>query len=164
LMANSCWAGIEVPRNECVWLNGHYGNEIKCDGNQVVVGACGAGRYGDCPGDSWHQLLCCTLPNFYYGHCMKYGSAHGELNSCLSHGNVPYLLEGMIMIFINVCVRSNFNLIFLIGTCGSGAELDCDGYSVGNDCCEGHLFSGWYSNIIFILPSLPKKIQVFFYF
>ena len=64
-----------------------------------------AGRYGDCPGDSWHQLLCCTLPNFYYGHCMKYGSAHGELNSCLSHGNVPYLLEGMLIIFINVCVR-----------------------------------------------------------
>ena len=39
--ANFCWGGIEVPRNECVWLNGHYGNEIKCDGNQVVVGACG---------------------------------------------------------------------------------------------------------------------------
>ena len=31
LMANSCWAGIEVPRNECVWLNGHYGSEIKCE-------------------------------------------------------------------------------------------------------------------------------------
>ena len=56
-----------------------------------------AGRYADCPGDAWHQLLCCTLPNFYYGHCMKYGSAHGELNSCLSHGNVPYLLEGMLV-------------------------------------------------------------------
>ena len=40
-LANFCWGGIEVPRNECVWLNGHYGNEIKCDGNQVVVGACG---------------------------------------------------------------------------------------------------------------------------
>ena len=38
-----------------------------------------------------------ALPNFYYGHCMKYGSAHGELNSCLIHGNVPYLLEGMLI-------------------------------------------------------------------
>ena len=23
-LANFCWGGIEVPRNECVWLNGHY--------------------------------------------------------------------------------------------------------------------------------------------
>ena len=147
LKANFGRAGIDVPKTECAWINGDYGKEIKCDGNQVVIGACGwvstkymlfvyfmmkiyyqctfrAGRYADCPGDHWHQLLCCTMPDFYFGHCAKYGTGHGELNSCLSHGVDYYLLEG---------------------TCGSGAELDCDGYSVINDCCEGHLITGNYS-------------------
>ena len=85
---------------------------------QVVVGACGAGRYADCPGKTWHEILCCPLPGFYFGHCFEYGTEHGKPNSCLDHGEIPTLLEG---------------------TCGSGAELDCDGYSVINSCCEGHL-------------------------
>ena len=70
-------------------------------GDQVVVGACGAGRYADCPNDSWHQILCCSLPEFYYGHCFSYGSEHGKTNSCLEHGEIPTMLEG---------------------TCGSGKE------------------------------------------
>ena len=74
---------------------------------------------------------------------MKYGSAHGELNSCLSHGNVPYLLEGM-LIHSSIIVCTIIFQYFFEGTCGSGSELDCDGYSVVNDCCEGHLFSGWW--------------------
>ena len=41
LKANSSKAGIDVPKTECAWINGDYGKEIKCDGNQVVVGACG---------------------------------------------------------------------------------------------------------------------------
>ena len=41
LKAHSSEAGIEVPKTECAWINGDYGKEIKCDGNQVVVGACG---------------------------------------------------------------------------------------------------------------------------
>ena len=63
------------------------------------------------------------MPGFYFGHCDKYGTGHGELNSCLSHGVESYILEG---------------------TCGSGAQLDCDGYSVINDCCEGHLVTGMH--------------------
>ena len=86
-----------------------------------------AGRYGDCPGGSWTQLQCCTMPNFYYGHCDKYRSGHGELNSCLTHGVETYILEG---------------------TCGSGANNNCDGDSVINDCCEGHLVTGIHSNIL----------------
>ena len=59
-----------------------------------MVGACGAGRYADCPEDSWHQIKCCTLPEFYSGHCFSYGSEHGKSNSCLEHGEVPTMLEG----------------------------------------------------------------------
>ena len=60
----------------------------------MAVGACGAGRYADCPNDSWHQILCCTLPDFYFGNCFSYGSEHGKPNSCLEHGEVPTMLEG----------------------------------------------------------------------
>ena len=41
LLFEQIWCGIDVPRNDCVWISGDYGKEIKCDGNQVVVGACG---------------------------------------------------------------------------------------------------------------------------
>ena len=41
LLFEQIWCGIDVPRNDCVWISGDYGHEIKCDGNQVVVGACG---------------------------------------------------------------------------------------------------------------------------
>ena len=30
----------------------------------------------------------------------------------------------------------------LEGTCGSSGTLDCNGYSVENHCCEGHLITG----------------------
>ena len=63
-------------------------------GDQVAVGACGAGRYADCPNESWHQILCCTLPDFYFGNCFSYGTEHGKPNSCLEHGEVPTMLEG----------------------------------------------------------------------
>ena len=69
-------------------------------GDQVVVGACGSGRNPDCPNDSiyydnsYHQILCCTIPEFNWNHCESYGSEHGVLNSCLEHGEVPTILEG----------------------------------------------------------------------
>ena len=69
-------------------------------GDQVVVGACGSGRWADCPNDSiyydnsYHQILCCTIPEFNWNHCESYGSEHGVLNSCLEHGEVPTILEG----------------------------------------------------------------------
>ena len=77
-------------------------------GDQVVVGACGSGRNPDCPNDSiyydnsYHQILCCTVPEFNWNHCESYGSEHGVPNSCLDHGAVPTILEG---------------------TCGSGNSL-----------------------------------------
>ena len=117
---SATWCGIIVPRDHCTWLNGHYGNELKCDGDQVVVGACGGGRNPDCGGYNT-QLLCCSLPMFYYSNCEKFGVHHGELGSCLDHGDLPLMLEG---------------------SCGSGEQEDCDGFSVVNDCCEGHMATG----------------------
>ena len=32
--------------------------------------------------------------------------------------------------------------MILEGTCGSSATLDCNGFSVQNNCCEGHLLTG----------------------
>ena len=32
--------------------------------------------------------------------------------------------------------------MILEGTCGSRATLDCNGFSVQNHCCEGHLHTG----------------------
>ena len=32
--------------------------------------------------------------------------------------------------------------MILEGTCGSSDTLDCNGYSVENRCCEGHLITG----------------------
>ena len=59
-----------------------------------MVGACGAGLFPDCPLESWHQILCCTLPYFSYGHCSTYGSDHGAPNNCLDHGEMATMLEG----------------------------------------------------------------------
>ena len=41
MVANHTFAGIDIPRDNCIWLNAHHGSEIKCDGNEVAVGACG---------------------------------------------------------------------------------------------------------------------------
>ena len=41
MMANLIFAGITIPKNNCKWLDGGYGIEVKCDGNEVAVGACG---------------------------------------------------------------------------------------------------------------------------
>ena len=81
-------------------------------GDQVAVGACGAGRYADCPNESWHQILCCTLPDFYFGNCFLYGSEHGKPNSCLDHGEGPTMLEG---------------------TCGSGTVMSVMSWSFSLD-------------------------------
>ena len=63
-----------------------------------LVGACGGGKNADCDG-YWAEILCCSLPIFYYSYCEKVGSHHGELNSCLDHGDMPLLLEGSVTRF-----------------------------------------------------------------
>merc|ERR1711963_864232 len=63
-------AGIEIPRDNCRWLTAPDWNTVlKCDGNEVVVGACsGGGGWGhkDCPGGTVHELHCCAVPEYYY--------------------------------------------------------------------------------------------------
>ena len=78
-------AGIEIPNDGCYWLSGAYGIDLKCDQDHVIVGACGAGREPDCPDISWQQILCCSVPIFYFGGCITHGSYHGQRNTCLEY-------------------------------------------------------------------------------
>ena len=50
-----------MPVRQCV--------QCRCDGDQLVVGACGGGFNNDCPGGEFSLLECCNVPEFYYGHC-----------------------------------------------------------------------------------------------
>ena len=55
--------GIEIPRDDCQWRAGGLGNMAnRCDGDQVVVGACRSGFNNDCPG----------LGNFYRNKIFKF--------------------------------------------------------------------------------------------
>ena len=51
-----------------------------------------SGSDADCSQNTYHQLRCCVVPEFYHGHCEKFGTDHGVPNSCLDHGNL--ILEG----------------------------------------------------------------------
>ena len=62
-----------------------------------------SGENPDCPNNVHHQLQCCAVPEYYYGHCESFGTDHGVPNSCLDHGNL--ILEGTWW--------SNNNLLFL---------------------------------------------------
>ena len=51
-----------------------------------------SGENPDCPNNVHHQLQCCAVPEYYYGHCESFGTDYGVQNSCLDHGNL--ILEG----------------------------------------------------------------------
>ena len=65
-------SGIVIPRDHCTWLEGGYSVELKCDGDQIVVGACGSGENGDCANGIYTKLLCCSFPFYYYSNCNNY--------------------------------------------------------------------------------------------
>ena len=67
----------------------HFGEDLKCGGGEVAVGACSSGRNEDCPGvetvnryfsrsrylecipligSSAHTLKCCEVAGLSYGH------------------------------------------------------------------------------------------------
>ena len=52
-----------------------------------------SGGNEDCPNNVSHQLQCCAVPEYYYGHCESFGTDYGIPNSCLDHGNL--ILEGI---------------------------------------------------------------------
>ena len=52
--------GIKIPRDECEWRQGGLGDMAnRCDGDMLVVGACGSGFNNDCPGN-----YCSILSSF----------------------------------------------------------------------------------------------------
>ena len=48
--------GIKIPRDDCEWRAGGEGDMAnRCDGDQLVVGACGSGFNADCPGTNLNK-------------------------------------------------------------------------------------------------------------
>merc|ERR1719348_2669665 len=113
--------GIDIQRDKCRWLTAHeWETELKCDGNEVVLGVCSGGGGGgnkDCPENSVHQLLCCAMDDYYYSGCNIYGSNWGQPIDCRDYGHGK-VLEG---------------------ACASGENHDCHGHANLADCCNGHL-------------------------
>merc|ERR1711872_128729 len=118
LLASPLYCGITIPQDECRWMVAtDFGTELKCDGNEVAVGACSGGRNRDCPGNSVHQLKCCAVPDYYYSGCNTFGAKYGVNQDCRDHGK-DLLQEG---------------------SCSSGHNADCHGdYNIA-ECCSGHL-------------------------
>merc|ERR1712029_1084868 len=116
---------IVIPSDDCRWITApDFGDDLKCDGNEVAVGSCsGGGSFGqkDCPGNTVHQLKCCAMPEFYYSDCDTYNP-----DECTwEYGGYGQMLE---------CGRSDE---VLVGRCGSGSKRDCPGDSShGNLCCQ----------------------------
>merc|ERR1711887_11124 len=110
--------GIKIPRDKCEWRNsvtGTMGN--RCDGDQLVVGACGSGFNNDCPDKTFALVECCQLPDFYYGSCEVRSGSWGELLECPEQ-NTGHLVEG---------------------TCESGTNEACNGHAGEVECCVGHV-------------------------
>merc|ERR1719348_1342429 len=103
-------AGIEIPRDSCRWMSAsNWETELKCDGNEVVIGLCSGGGGGgnkDCPGDTVHQIQCCGVPEYYYSGCNTYGSNWGQNIDCRDHGQD--LVSGG-----SVCLRRECGLPWL---------------------------------------------------
>merc|ERR1719481_1002999 len=110
--------GINIPRENCQWRDGSVGDFAnRCDGDQLVVGSCGSGRYNDCPGPSFTQLQCCAVEGFYYGSCVIRSGTWGELLEC------PTLADGHLV----------------EAACGSDSHMSCSGHAHEVECCVGHM-------------------------
>merc|ERR1712123_176981 len=119
-LSYTSYGGISIPKDNCRWLKAtEYNTELKCDGNEVVVGACGSGAHKDCPGGTVHELKCSAIPGYYYSGCNIYGTSWGVNNDCRDHGET----------------------LVLEGSCASGAHFDCNGSATNVECCSGHLDS-----------------------
>merc|ERR1711982_282441 len=81
----------------------------RCDGDQLVVGACGGGFNSDCPDGAFTLVECCRMPEFYYGSCEVHGGTWGELLQCPEiHTDAGHLVEGF---------------------CESGSSYACNGHA-----------------------------------
>merc|ERR1712189_109103 len=107
-LLSAAFGGITIPKDDCRWLVAEgWETDLRCDGNEVAVGACSSGMYKDCPGGTAHQLKCCALDSFYYSDCDNIDSNYGVPIDCRDHG------DGLI----------------LEGQCHSGFHADCHGIS-----------------------------------
>merc|ERR1712198_158002 len=89
---------IVIPSDDCRWITApDFGDDLKCDGNEVAVGSCsGGGSFGqkDCPGNTVHQLKCCAMPEFYYSDCETHNSDYGVPIDCRDHEEGTQIVEG----------------------------------------------------------------------
>ena len=70
---SSVLGGIKIPRDDCEWRAGGLGDMAnRCDGDQLVVGACGSGFNNDCPGRlvSLVQVHHINLNSFFGRRCL----------------------------------------------------------------------------------------------
>merc|ERR1711970_1185540 len=114
--------GIKIPRDNCEWRNsvaGSMGN--RCDGDQLVVGACGSGFNNDCPDSTFALVECCQLPDFYYGSCEVRSGSWGELLECARDDEV------------------------VMGRCSTGG-----GHTGNGDCPEGNVHGIYCCEIDFL--------------
>ena len=96
----------------------------------------------DCPDGAGHQLLCCAVPGYFYSDCGVFGADHGVNNDCRDHGT-GLLLEASFY-FSYLVIYSNlyqylFAYSFVKGSCASGENHDCLGFSTLAECCTGHI-------------------------
>ncbi len=57
---------VTVPRSDCTWRGGDFGDTTSCSSGEVAVGSCGSGSDPDCSssdddGDYYDMLYCCEL-------------------------------------------------------------------------------------------------------
>merc|ERR1711942_577177 len=106
--------GIKIPRDECEWRQGGLGDMAnRCDGDMLVVGACGSGFNNDCPGGAFTLVECCRVPEFYYGSCEVRGGSWGELLACPEQ-NTGHLVERWLV----MVMQGRWSAVW--GTCRAG--------------------------------------------
>ena len=118
IFISATYGGITIPQDQCRWLKAaDWETTLKCDGNEVAIGACSGGAGKDCPENTVHWLKCCALPDYYYSGCHTYGTEWGVNNDCRDHDET----------------------LLLEASCSSGAGHDCHGFVNLVECCSGHL-------------------------
>ena len=65
-------------------LNIFSHNFISQPADEVIIGACGAGKFGDCQG-SFLQLKCCRLAKSRNENCQSKTTKHGQKNECTGY-------------------------------------------------------------------------------
>ena len=67
-----------------------------CGGNEMVIGSCGSGGNADCQNGHHDELLCCTIPGYYFEGCQDYFAREGEHVACFQRSlpDFSMVMEG----------------------------------------------------------------------